>query len=187
MKTWLFVTLLVATAAAKPSFSKEYQAGVDAFRLGKLDEARAHLGKAQKLDPKLPGPHRFLAAVAQAQEKFDECVSESHEALALNPKSVDYAETKKLYDSCRGSAGRAAYHGPDLGDAAAIAVTTNVPGATVKINKLAYGGTPLAPRRISAGALEVEISKPGFKTLRVNVDALPGIVNDVAADLEAAP
>jgi hypothetical protein len=187
MKAWVVLVLTASTAFAKPSFSKEYQAGVDAFRLGKLDDARAHLVKAQKLDPKLPGPHRFLAAVAQAQENFDECVSESHAALALNPKSVDFGETKKLYETCRGSAGRAAYHGPDLGDAAAIAVIANVPGATVKINKLEYGGTPLAPRRIAAGALEVEIAKPGFKTLRVNVDALAGIVNDVVAQLEAMP
>lgn len=187
MRLFVLALLVGSTAAAKPTanFSREFQAGVDAFRLGKLDDARTHLEKARKLDPKLPGPHRFLAAVAQGQEKFDECVAEGHEALQLNPNSSEAPETKKLYDTCRGSAGRAPYRGPSLGDAAAIAVITNIPGASVKINKLSYGGTPLAPRRISAGQLEVEITKTGYKPLHVSVDALAGIVNDVVGDLEA--
>jgi len=187
---WCIATLvLAATAVAAPSekFSKEFNAGIDAYRLGKLDDARAHLEKAKKLDPKLPGPYRFLAAVAQAQQQWDTCIVDAHEALRLNPNSTEAPETKKLYDSCRASAGRMPYRGPALGDAAAIAVTTSVPGATVKINKLAYGGTPLAPRRISAGTLEVDITKVGFKPIHVTIEALPGIVNDVVAELEATP
>jgi tetratricopeptide (TPR) repeat protein len=178
-----------ATAVAKPSdkFTKEFQAGVDAYRLGKLDDARAHLDKAKKLDPKLPGSYRFLAAVAQAQQRWTECIDNAHEALHLNPASSEAPETKKLYDGCRGSAGRMPYRGPALGDAAAIAVSTNIPGATVRINKLSYGGTPLSPRRISAGALDVEITKTGYKPVRVTIEALAGIVNDVVVDLEATP
>jgi tetratricopeptide (TPR) repeat protein len=187
MRVWMLALLVGSTATAKPaaSLTREFQAGVDAFRLGQLDDARAHLEKARKLDPKLPGPHRFLAAVAHSQEKFDECVAEGHEALRLNPNSSEASETKKLYDTCRGSAGRAPYRGSALGSAAAIAVITDIPGATVKINKLSYGGTPLAPRRISAGPLEIEITKTGYKPLHVRVDALAGIVNDVVVDLEA--
>jgi tetratricopeptide (TPR) repeat protein len=184
----LLVATTATTASGKPTanFTREFQAGVDAFRLGKLDDARSHLEAAKKLDPELPGPHRFLAAVAQSQEKFDECISDAHEALHLNPTSSEAPETKKLYDACRGSAGRAAYRGPDLGNAAAIAVITNVPGATVKINKLSYGGTPLAPRRISAGPLDVVITKSGYKPVHLTVDALAGLVNDVVVDLEAS-
>jgi tetratricopeptide (TPR) repeat protein len=187
MRLFAVALLVATTASAKPAatFTKEFQAGIDAFRLGKFDDARAHLEAAKKLDPKLPGPYRFLAAVAQSQEKFDECVADAHEALHLNPSSTEAPETKKLYDTCRGSAGRAAYRGPDLGDAAAIAVVTNVPGATVKINKLSYGGTPLAPRRISAGTLDVTITKSGYKSVHLTVEALAGLVNDVVVDLEA--
>ncbi|MFT3696229.1 MAG: PEGA domain-containing protein [Kofleriaceae bacterium] len=181
----LAVVLFATTVAAKPpgNFTKEFQAGVDAFRLGKLDEARAHLEKAKKLDPKLPGPWRFLAAVAQQAQDYGICVDDAHEALRLNPQSSEAEETKKLYEACRTSAGRASYRGQDLGDAAAVAVTSNVPNATVRINKLSYGGTPMAPRRIAAGTLEVEVAKAGFKTVRVTIEAVPGIVNDVSAEL----
>ena len=59
-RAWLFVVLAIARAQAQPAPSpevaKEFQAGVDAFRLGKFDDARAHLEKARKLDDKLPGP-----------------------------------------------------------------------------------------------------------------------------------
>jgi hypothetical protein len=66
-------------------------------------------------------------------------------------------------------------------------VTTNVPGATVRINGLAYGGTPMAPRPITAGVLEIEIEKPGWKKATKSINALAGIVTDLAVDLEADP
>ncbi|HEY5920531.1 MAG TPA: PEGA domain-containing protein [Kofleriaceae bacterium] len=174
-------------ASAQPAdLTKEFQAGVDAFRLGKYDVARGHLEKARALDPKLPGPHRFLAAVAQAQSRWDDCIESAHKALEINPSSSEAADTRKLYESCRVSAGRSPAR-QELGDSAAIAVTTNVAGATVKINGLTYGGTPLAPRPISAGSLDVEIEKAGWKPSKRTVNAIAGIVTDVNVDLEADP
>jgi tetratricopeptide (TPR) repeat protein len=180
---------LLGIAAAQPpprKFTLEYQAGVDAFRLGKYDDARTHLEKARALAPKLPGPHRFLAAVAQAQSRWDDCIDSARHALEVNPSSTEVAETRKLHDACRGSAGRMPYRGPALGDGAAIAVTANVDGATVRISGLTYGGTPLDPRPITAGAHEIEIVKLGYKPIKVSVEALPGIVTDVAVELPAA-
>ena len=76
---------MLGTARAQtPEVAREFQAGVDAFRLGKYDEARVHLEKARALDPKLPGPHRFLAAVAQAQGKSDECIAEARAAIVAS-------------------------------------------------------------------------------------------------------
>src|SRR5512134_2655013 len=97
----LLLVLVSHAASAQPAdLTKEFQAGVDAFRLGKFDEARAHLEKARKLDPKLPGPHRFLAAVAQAQSRWPECIESAYQALALNPGSSETADTRKLYEGC---------------------------------------------------------------------------------------
>lgn len=173
-------------AAPPAKFTREYNAGVDAFRLGKLDDARAHLERARAIDPKLPGPHRFLAAVAQAQARWDDCIDAARHALELNPQSVDAPDTRKLHDDCRTSAGRLPYRGAALGDGAAIAVTANVDGATIKIGGLAFGGTPLAPRPLLAGAHEIEVSKLGYAPAKLTVDALPGIVTDVAVTLVAA-
>jgi tetratricopeptide (TPR) repeat protein len=182
---WLVVLVATTLAHAQPAaLTKEFQAGVDAFRLGKLDEARAHLEKARRLDPELPGPHRFLAAVARAQQRWDDCIASARTALVLNPHSTEADDTRKVHDECRASAGREPYRG-DLGDKAAIAVVTDTGGATVKINGLTYGGTPLAPRPITAGALDVEVRKAGYRPCRTRVTALPGIVTDARLTLVA--
>lgn len=179
------ITSASLVGAVPAAVTHEFQAGVDAYRLGKYDEARGHLEKAAASDAKLPGPHRFLAAVAQAQHRWGDCVTESRRALELNPHSNEVAETRKLHEDCRGSDGRPAFHG-DLTDTAAIAVTTNVPGATVKIAGLRYGGTPVEPRQIKPGTLVVELEKPGYKPAKITVDVLPGVVTDIAAELEPA-
>lgn len=176
------------SAAASPvpaGFTREFQAGVDAYRLGKYDEARGHLDRAQAIDPKLPGPHRFLAAVAQAQHRWADCIAETRRALQLNPHSQEIAETRKLHDACREADGRPAYQG-ELGDSAAIAVTANVAGATVRIAGLRYGGTPVAPRSIRPGVLRVDIEKAGYRPAHVTIEALPAVVTDIAVELERA-
>ena len=180
------VVFAVGFAAAQPvsaHLTREFQAGVDAYRLGKYDEARGHLEKAQAIDPKLPGPHRFLAAVAKAQRRWADCIAETRRALQLNPQSKEIAETRKLHDDCRAADGRPAYRAA-LGDSAAIAVTANVTGATVRIGRLRYGGTPVAPRLIKPGVLEIDIEKPGWKPARVTIEALPAIITDVDVVLE---
>jgi tetratricopeptide (TPR) repeat protein len=179
----LLVASIAAAAPPPAKFTQEYQAGVDAFRLGKFDDARAHLEKARTLAPKLPGPYRFLAAVAHAQQRWDDCVASARRALELNPASTEAGETRKLHAACRTSAGRAPYRGPALGEGAAIAVTSNIDGATIKIGGLTYGGTPLEPRPIAAGSHAVEVTKLGYKSATLTVDALPGIVTDVAVEL----
>jgi tetratricopeptide (TPR) repeat protein len=185
------VAWAVGPAAAAPpprvsnELTREFQAGVDAFRLGKYEEARAHLEKAEALDPKLPGPHRFLAAVARAQHRYADCITEARRALQLNPQSREVAGTRKLHDDCRTADGRPPFQAV-LGENAAITVTANVPGATVRIGALRYGGTPVAPRLIKAGFHEVEIEKLGWKPAHLAIDALPGIVTDVNVTLEPA-
>jgi len=179
---------LTATVAAQPApdLTREFQAGVDAFRLGKFDEAKAHLEKAKALDPKLPGPNRFLAAVAQAQGRWQDCIDAARLAIELNPRSQEIADTRKVHDECRISAGRAPYR-DELGDSAAISVVTSVPGATVKIGGLTYGGTPLAPRPITAGTLEIDVEKAGWKPVHISVHAPGGLVTDVTVELEPDP
>lgn len=182
----LLCLVSVPALAQEPDLTKEFQAGIDAYRLGHYDEARVHLEKARDIDPRLPGPYRFLAAMWHAQGKWDDCVKNAAKAIEVNPKSSEVADTRKLHEECRRSAGRPPFQG-DLGDSAAIAVITNVVGATVQINSLAYGATPLAPRPITPGELEVTIEKAGWKPQTVKVNAMAGIVTDVILDLEADP
>lgn len=177
---------LQAAPRVSSELASEFQAGVDAYRLGRYDDARRHLDKATALDPKLPGPHRFLAALARAQQRWTECVIEARRALQLQPRSAQAADTRKLHDGCRAALGRPGLR-TQLGDGAAIAVVTNVAGATVRIDGLGYGSTPVAPRRIKPGRHELDVIKPGYRPAHRSIDALPGIVTDVEIALAQEP
>jgi len=175
----------LAQQAPSPQFTREYQAGVDAFRLGKLAEARAHLEKAKAFDPALPGPFRFLAAVDQAEGKLVECVTDARTAIKLNPNSTEVEATRKLHDECRAGLGRPTMTVEPSGGA--VAVTANVEAASVTLNDLKYGATPLAPRAVAVGEAEIGVSKDGWLPQKRKVDVLPGIITDVEFTLEPDP
>lgn len=190
MKHLVFVAVILfavapAWAQPKPSpgFTKEFQAGVDAFRLGQYDEAIKHLEAAARMEPSLPGPHRFLAAVAQAQSRLDDCVTSARRAIELNPNSSEIAATRKLHDACREADGRPPFSG-EYGTGGALSVTANVAGATVTVEGLKYGATPLAPRAFALGPVTVTASKTGWKTAEGKVVVLPGVVTDIELVLE---
>lgn len=185
----VLITLGAAPAwAQKPSaaFTSTFQAGVDAFRLGQYDEAVRHLEAAAQLEPTLPGPHRFLAAVAAAQSRWPDCIGSARTAIALNPQSSEIGATRKLHDDCRQAAGRPAFEG-DYGDGGAVAVTANVAGATVTVGGLKYGATPLMPRAIPLGEVAVTATKAGYKPAETTTTILPGVVTDVELTLEEDP
>ncbi len=183
----LTVVLLVTASPAwaqkpSPTFTKEFQAGVDAFRLGQYDEAVRHLEAASQAEPKLPGPHRFRAAVAAAQSQWDVCIASARTAIQLNPQSSEIVATRKVHDGCRESAGRPLFAGV-YATGGAIAVAANVAGATVTVEGLKYGATPLAPRAIALGDVTVTASKSGWKTATGTTTILPHIVTDIELTL----
>lgn len=170
-----------------PQFTREFQAGVDAYRLGKYDEAREHMQKAIAFEATLPGPYRYLAAIDQSQSKFADCVEHARTAIALNPKSADLPETVKIHDACRASLGKTAYTFAADSTGGAITVTANVEQGSVTLNGLKYGATPLQPREVVAGDAEIGVSKLGYLPQTKTVKVLAGVVTDVDFTLEKDP
>lgn len=173
-------------AQPSPDLTREFQAGVDAFRLGKYAEAKDHLQRARTIDPKLPGPHRFLAAVAKATGDWNGCIEAAREALRLNPQSNEAGDTRKLHDDCRQSAGRAPFRG-EYGDGGAIGVSSNVAGASITIRGLGYGATPLPPRPLAAGDIDIVVEKAGWLPVKRTITVLPLVVTDVVVEMEPDP
>lgn len=178
----LLALVNLALAQSKP-LAREFQAGVDAYRLGEYDVARAHLEKARALDPSLPGPHRFLAAVARAQERHAECVGHAAAAVEAAPQSREAQDTRKLHEECRTAAGRAPFRGT-WGEGGALAVVAREDGAPafvqVRLNGQPIGSTPLAPRALAVGSYELAV---GERVVRARISA--GIVTDVEVELSA--
>jgi hypothetical protein len=184
---------LVRPAAAQPAppqpsaaFEAAYAAGQDAYHLGQFDAARAHFERARKLQADAPGPYRMLAAVAVAQKRFDDCLTEAAGYLVRAPTGKFVPEVRKLHAQCRRTLGRAGFSG-DFGEGGAIALTSNVEGATVRLNGLKYGATPLEARAVAAGKLEVSLERRGYLPGKADVVVIPGIVVDVRIDLERDP
>jgi hypothetical protein len=185
------VVLVSSTALAQPApspqFDREYNAGIDAYRLGKYAEARDHLEKAKAFEPKLPGPYRYLAAVDQAEQKYADCIEHARTAIELNPQSKELPETIKLHDACRASAGKPTFELSKDSTGGAISVTANVEAASVTLNGLKYGATPLAPREVVAGPADIGVTKQGYLPATKKVDVIAGIVTDIDFTLEKDP
>src|SRR5215831_6432094 len=105
-------TASAATAAeVKPSrpFADAYRAGQDQFYLGKYKDAMASFQHARDLEPKLPGPHRWLGRTARALQRWEDCVASSTEALRLRPDSPLFSQVKDDIDTCRAALRRPTY------------------------------------------------------------------------------
>jgi len=193
MRSLLVFALLVCAASAASAqqppkgFLEEFQKGTDAYRLGQYDEAKVHLEAAKKLDPQLPGPWRFLAAVAQAEQDWATCITSAREAIRLNPRSAEIAATRQLHDQCRTAAGKAEFGGTYEVAQDALSVTSDQLGAEVTIGGLKYGSTPMAPRVFAVGEVEVKVEKSGYLAATRKVEVLPEIVTDVDFVLEVDP
>ena len=169
-------------AQAPARLAREFQEGVDAYRLGDYDTARVHLEKARAMDASLPGPHRFLAAVAKAQDRFAECVSHAAVALRVAPQSREVPDTRKLHEECRAADGRPSFGG-SYGDGGALAVTAREDGASaavpVRLNGKVIGSTPLFPRALAAGEHELRVGTARAQQVQI----LPGVVTDVSLEV----
>jgi hypothetical protein len=192
VRALLVIGLVCAAATAhaqQPSkqFLDEYQKGIDAYRLGKFDEAKQHLEAAKTADPKLPGPWRFLGAIAQAEQRFGDCVASTREAIRLNPTSSEIDATKKVHDECRASWGKPDFAGPyDVGQGA-ISIVSDPAGAAIELSGLAYGATPISPRTLAVGPVDITLTKTGYLPKTMTIEILPGVVTDVEVTLEEDP
>lgn len=185
----LLSSLWVPVAWAQPAsarLAREFQDGVDAYRLGDYAEARVHLEAARKLDPKLPGPHRFLAAVAFAEKRYDDCVESATTALRVGPQSRELEDTRKLHDDCRIADGRPTFAGK-YGEGGALSITATFEGApagaALVIDGRASGSTPLYPRAIPAGPHRIKVGRAGAVDQLLDLHVLPGVVTDLEVAL----
>jgi tetratricopeptide (TPR) repeat protein len=189
------VALVVGAALAAPrtalaqkaGFDEAWNRGQDLFNLGKYDDARVEFDKARALNPKLPGPWRYLGKIAKIQERWQDCVDAATEAIRLKPDSSNSDEVRADLDVCRGSLGRVTFSGTLPNGFGALTVTSNVEGARVAVDGIGKGATPLAPSPMTSGKHVVVVEKEGYLRKQVEVDVVATIVVDIDAHLEVDP
>jgi tetratricopeptide (TPR) repeat protein len=177
----LLLLLVPAIALARSSFDKHYEAGQDAYHLGKLEEASAAFAKARDLSPDKPGPWRWLGRTARARKQWDECLEAAIQALRLSPRSRYSAEVRRDVEACRAALGRPPFDGKLGADQGAIHVpiSVNLGELRVTVDGLSRGAPPVV-FPVNAGKHRVELAPTrGGAPVQVWVDVLPGIVHDV--------
>lgn len=168
---WLFAPAL-ASAAPKRDFDNAYQAGQDAFNLGRYDDARAHFEQARALEPNLPGPYRWLGRIARTLEQWEECIARSTEAARLRPSSPHLPEVRKDLDTCRAALGRPGYGQRFAVGQGGLAILSD-DGLEVAVDGIAKGVTPILPIPLQAGRHRVRVGGAAL-----TIEVVPGIVVD---------
>lgn len=85
--TFLAALLLLAVAATA---SAEWEAGVAAFKAGKLDQAEREFEEVVAKQPEWPGGHFMLGQVLLKQEKSKEALEHLKRAYELKPDDISY-------------------------------------------------------------------------------------------------
>ncbi len=173
------ISALVLIAAARGAFDAAYEAGQDAFNLGKYDDAWRHFLKARELAPDKPGPYRWLGRTARVRREWQDCLAYSLDALRMHPTSKQAPEVRKDVAACRAGLGRPAFAGTLHAGQGAVAVIADVDGASVSVDGIAKGRTPLEPVPLATGHHTVRVDGKGLAPVERPVDVLEGVVIDV--------
>jgi hypothetical protein len=184
---WVLLAGSPPAHAQSAVFDEAYQRGVDAFNLGKYDEAREHFDKARKTDPKKPGPHRWLGLVAKERKDWRACLDGFRQAMRLNPRSEHLGRMQAEHSYCRQQLGFPLYPGELVDKQGAIAVISNVEGATVEVDGLKKGATPLMPFPVNPGTHKIQVERRGYITVTEQLLVVEGIVNDLEVTLVVDP
>lgn len=156
-----------------------------AIMQGDFSRAKKLFEKAIAFDDRFPGPYRYLALIASNEKKWEECLAQAFIALKKSPNSDNAPKVRELHGQCRSELQRTPFR-EDFGDGGAIAVTTNVTGAKVRLNGLTYGATPFI-RGFAAGPVEVEVSLIDYLPVTVDTEILAGVVTDVVVEMKKDP
>lgn len=181
------VGLWAGPAAADSKFDEAYQKGQDAYNLGKLDEAWEQFERARQLAPDKPGPYRWLGLVAKEQKRWRACIENFVAAMRINPKSSYGERIRAELAVCRRELGHPSYPGEIPEKQGAVAVIANVEGASVELDGIKKGATPLSPFPANPGKHKLKVSRRGYFDAIVEIDVVEGIVNDVEVTLEPDP
>ena len=178
----LLLALWPALAFARSAFDRHYEAGQDAYHLGKLEEAQAAFSKARDLEPDKPGPWRWLGRTARARKEWEQCLEAAIQALRLSPRSRYAAEVRRDIEACRAGLGRPAYEGKlGAGQGAIHVPLSPIYGdMRVAVDGIKRGAPPIVfPVNVGKHVVEMVSEKGSVPPVQVSVDVLPGIVHDV--------
>lgn len=177
----LFVAILSipTTAAAAPTWmeaDKHFRRGVDLFRESNYRAALVEFQRAYEIDPKwqvlynIGKSHNQLHDYANALASFERYLADGGTKISPRRK-------KEVEDEIATLTGRVA----------TLTVTTSEPGASIAVDDVAVGKTPLAAFKLSAGRHRVTATIQGRPTVTEVIDLAGGDERKLALEIAPLP
>jgi tetratricopeptide (TPR) repeat protein len=183
-----------ASAAPRASSKDERQAVALTKRasvltnLGKYPEAIELFLQALRLSPGLAGAWRNLGLAYEAQKEWALAVASYERYLGIAGTTGRYSiQVMARVNECRKHLGQSTKVWSVLGAPGKIHLDVSHPGATIRINGLSRGSSPVGPLPVNAGAHQIEVTLLGHLPFVRSVAVKEGQTVKVRVDLQKDP
>ena len=176
----LAIVALVALAAPARADDEEdargaMERGVEALAASQYQVALDEFERAIQLIPSAPVPYRYAGEVLERLERWADAVARYRRYLEVWPAATDAVDVRDRI---------ARIEATHLRGVVAIKCLT---GATVQIDGVAIGVTPLEPVQLATGEHRVQISAGGYLPWRSTVTVIGGAEVPVTCKLAKLP
>jgi hypothetical protein len=148
-----------------------------------------------KADPTVVGAMRYLAVITRAlgkktgeQRYYHQCIAWAEMYLRERPTGKYTDRMKDEVNACRKALGQKELPKVQTqGQTGALVITCDVEGATVSIDDLRRGATPLNPIQVTPGRHTVTVYKFGYLPFTAVVEVVTKQVQEVKVSLQRDP
>jgi hypothetical protein len=165
------------------------------FNAMEYELASSKCEAALKADPTVVGSMRYLAVINRAigkktgeQRYYQQCIAWAEMYLRERPTGKYTDRMRDEINACRKALGQRALPKIDTqGQTGALVITCDVEGATVTIDDLKRGGTPMNPVQVTPGRHTITIYKFGYIPFTTTVDVITKQIQEVKVTLVRDP
>jgi hypothetical protein len=165
------------------------------FNAMEYELASSKCEAALKSDPTVVGAMRYLAVINRAigkktgeQRYYQQCIAWAEMYLRERPTGKFTDRLRDEINACRKALGQRELPKIDTqGQTGALVITCDVDGATVTIDDLKRGGTPMNPVQVTPGRHTVTVYKFGYIPFTTTVDIVTKQIHEVKVTLVRDP
>jgi hypothetical protein len=165
------------------------------FNAMEYELASSKCEAALKADPTVVGAMRYLAVINRGLGKksgegryYQQCIAWAEMYLRERPTGKFTDRMRDEINACRKALGQRELPKIDTqGQTGALVITCDVDGATVTIDDLKRGGTPMNPVQVTPGRHNVTVYKFGYIPFTTTVDVITKQIHEVKVTLVRDP
>ena len=158
----------------------------DAAREGRYREAIPLYERALKLAPDVSALHRNLGVIFKKIGRCDKALPYFDRYLELRPDAPDAETVSRERDECLTIIRERPELGRDAEGDGTLNIVVNVEGASINVDGVLMGQSPVEPLNLKPGTYNVLVTKPGYEAWqrRIPVSAGRDVVINVTLVLE---